>query len=98
MKLSLLFCTLMLCVGSFAASITDTRGMASTVAPISVHTPVPDASNSLVNDLTMAGAEGVPSSNRIMSGSVNAASVPESAGAAIVALFGYILMLRRRAA
>jgi alpha-D-ribose 1-methylphosphonate 5-triphosphate synthase subunit PhnH len=89
---------------SFAASVTDGAVLSSTLAP-EMAVPVTPVTSSValtpidletpVLGMVTADAAGNPVE---MVAIHTATSVPESAGAAFLALFGYILMLRRRTA
>lgn len=102
MKLSLLLATLALCGMSFAASSTELSGISSAVST-ELSTPSLDSDEAVLaspnSELSMVSADGIsePVKPVLLSNST-ATAVPESAGAALVAAFGYVLMLRRRTA
>ena len=102
MKFSLLLATLALCCMSFAASSTELSGISGTVST-ELSTPSLNSEEAVLptqnSELTMVSADGIsePVKPVLLSNST-ASAVPESAGAALVASFGYVLMLRRRTA
>ena len=102
MNFSLLLATLALCGMSFAASSTELSGISSAVST-ELSTPSLDSDEAVLAsptpELSMVSADGIsePVKPVLLSNST-ATAVPESAGAALVAAFGYVLMLRRRTA
>ncbi len=84
---------------SFAASVTDGSVLSSTLSPEAAAPAVPSVVLEPMDlqspVLASVNADAVVNPAEVIAAQTST-SVPESAGAAFLALFGYILMLRRR--
>ncbi len=97
MKISLLVLFLTTVSIAWAASITDGNGVAATVkaaAPTEAASLEVNPVEGMLGGVSADGLLDVPQALAVQSPT----TVPESAAAGFIALFGYILMLRRRTA